>query len=120
MGSSLPWIIMAVGVLILILLLISIFVTNKRKKKYKTDYYNLFIIGIIWFVIGLPLDNSILWVLGLIFMVVGLIHKKDWKKNRRTWKDLDERERKWRFWIIIGVFIFFILGLIVLLLTKGG
>jgi len=113
------WILISILVLILILLLIFIFI--RKKKKHKPDYYNLFIIGIVWSIFGLIYkENSFFFIMGLAFIVIGLVHKKDWKKNHRTWKQLSKEERKWKMWLIIGLFILVILTFVALLLTKGG
>ena len=113
------WLILAI--LILILLLFVVFIFFKKKKKHKPDYYTFFIMGIIWSVFGIiSKENSLFLIMGLAFMVIGLVHKKDWKKNHRTWKQLSKEERKWKMWLIIGLAIFVILGIVVLLLSKGG
>ncbi|MBN2112124.1 hypothetical protein JW707_03420 [Candidatus Woesearchaeota archaeon] len=89
-----------------------------RKNSYKTDYYNLFIIGILWFAIGLPMGNNLLWMLGLVFMFAGLAHKKEWKENRRTWKKLSDKERKTRIVITIILGILVLVGLVLFLLPM--
>ena len=110
------WMILAI--LVLLLLLLMIFIFMKKKKKHKTDYYYFFIIGIIWFGVGMPLDNSVLTILGAVFMVIGLVHKKDWKKNHRTWVQLSKEERKWKMWLIIGLVVLVVLTFVAFLLTK--
>ncbi|MFC1728620.1 hypothetical protein ACFLZ7_04105 [Nanoarchaeota archaeon] len=114
--GTIPWILVSVLILVIILAVVAIY----AKKKYKRpmDYYNLFIIGLVWFVIGIPLGNSVLWMLGLVFMIVGLSHKKEWKKNRRKWKDLKKGERKLVLGITIILSLLLIAGVAVLLLIK--
>ena len=102
-----PWILISIAVLILLLAVVAILI--RKKHKTPPDYYNLFLIGMMWVVIGIPLKNHVLWSLGLVFMIAGLVHKKDWKKNRRRWKDMDKDER------IIAMIIMIILGILVLL-----
>lgn len=119
MGDSISWIIILVGVLILILLVLFIFVIKKKRKRHEPDYYNFFIIGILWAVVGLlSKENSFFLIMGLAFMIISLIHKKNWKKNHRTWRQLSKEEKKWKVLLIIGLIILLILGLVAYLLTK--
>ncbi|MBT3262149.1 hypothetical protein HN592_05620 [Candidatus Woesearchaeota archaeon] len=101
------WAMVLIGVLIAILL--AVFLYTRKGKKQKTDYYSLFTIGIIWVAIGIPLKNVGLWGLGLAFMVVGLVHKSEWKQNIKDRKKLNTKERKKLLWILT------ILGIVVLL-----
>jgi len=111
-----PWILIAVAVLILLLAVAAIFI--RKKHKTPPDYYNLFIIGMMWVVIGIPLKNNVLWMMGLVFMTAGLVHKKDWKKNRRRWKDMDKDERIISIIVMILLGVLVLLGFVVLLLTR--
>lgn len=119
MGNSIPWIIISVAFLILLFLVI--FIIFRRKKKHKPDYYTFFVVGIIWTIFGIiSRENPLFFIMGLVFMAIGLTHKKDWKKNHKTWKQLDKDEQKLKMWLIIGLAVFVILGVIFLLLNNGG
>jgi len=37
--------------------------------------------------------SSITRVLGLGFAIAGLVHKKEWKANRRAWHKMDKKRR---------------------------
>lgn len=101
------------GVAVLLVSLLLLFVSVGRKTKMPpTDYYNLFIMGIIFTGSGIPLfvttKNFGLFGIGIIFMITGLVHKKDWEKNRKAneWKNLTKAQRKFRkkmIWIMLGV-----------------
>lgn len=110
--SAIPWIL--IGVLILLILFAIIVFTIRKKEKRPMDYYNFFIIGIIWIVIGVPLKNWMLSFLGVVFAIVGLMHKKEWKKNRqkRDWSKMSKSERTLMTIIMIFLAILVILGLI--------
>lgn len=110
------WGIFSVAIIIIILGIL--FIIVNRKKKYPTDYYNLFVMGIIWTAIGIPLENFALSAMGIIFLVIGLVHKKEWKKNRRSWKKLSKEERKIKIILIIGLTILLILGLVAFLFME--
>lgn len=103
-----PPIILITTIALLVIFLFIYFVLNKKEKR-PVDYYNLFIMGIIWLGAGVPLQNYALCALGLIFMTFGLVNRDKWKANRRKWNDLDQKEQKMRMWIMT------ILGIIVLL-----
>lgn len=119
MGSPIPWVIITIGVLILVLLVVFVFV-RKKGKKHEPDYYTFFVMGIIWTFVGLlSKDNSFFFIIGLAFMVISLKHKKDWKKNHRTWKQLNKSEKKLKLILVGGLIIFMVLSLVVLIL-KGG
>jgi len=125
MNSSTPWILIAVAVLIVVLGIVAIFI--KKKYKTPTDYYALFMIGLIWIIFGAfsffrYKDYSFngLFAIGIIFLMVGLVNKDKWKANHRTWNQLSPAEKKWKH-IIIGILGFLVLaGLVVYLLTERG
>lgn len=100
------WILIAILVLIIILAVVAIFMRKKYNRAM--DYYNLFIIGIIWLPIGIALNNTVLWILGFIFTAVGLANRDKWKSNRMTWKKRSKEEK-----ILISIIstVLFILGI---------
>jgi len=102
-GGSIPWIFIAVAVLI-VLVGVAAIVIARKKEKHQPDYYTFFIMGITWLAIGLPLKNPGLWVMGIIFLVIGLVNRDKWK-DRRTWSGLTpvERNMKLAAIIILGV-----------------
>jgi hypothetical protein len=104
--------------LIIVLAVIAVLVSSKSKKKHKTDYRALFIIGISWIPLGLALKMPAFWMMGLIFMAAGLAHKDEWEKNKRSLKHLPKKERTITM-IIIGLLTFFLLaGILFLLSTR--
>jgi len=90
----------------------------REKYKRPIDYYNLFMIGLIWLAIGIPFDNYILSGLGLVFVVSGLINHKKWKSNRLTWSMLTIEEKKIKVYLIAFLLCLIILGMINLLFLK--
>ena len=113
-----PWIMIVI--LVVLILLGMLFFYMCKGKKHKPDYYSLFTIGIIWVAIGIPLKNYVLLIMGIIFLIVGLVNKKKWKTNRRTWNDLNSKEKKIKLIAItiLGVLVF--LGLVVFFLVQKG
>ena len=113
------WVIIAIAAIIIILLVLAIVF---RDKNHKTDYHSFFVMGIIWVGAGIPLmvsaDSPALFILGLVFMAIGLSHKKEWKQNikdrHKQIKKMSKKEKKRHKilrWIMFGVLL---LGVIVL------
>ena len=116
--DSIPWIL--ISVVILLVLAAFVFLLVRKKKKRPTDYYTLFIIGISWLAIGLPLANYPLFAMGVVLTIVGLIHKDKWKQNHVKWEDLDQEEKRLKLMVAGGAVILLILGLAVLFLVENG
>ena len=105
---DIPWILIAVGGVLVILLALLLFL--KKGKRYPTDYYAIFIMGICFMPLGLTMDNHFFFILGLIYMALGLANKDKWKKNHKTWDKLDKDQRK---------MMLLLIGLLVLLVLAG-
>jgi len=101
-----PWILISVLIVLIILGIVAILA--KKKNKRPIDYYSFFIIGIIWTAFGIPLKNFALWGAGIVFLIIGLVNKNKWKKNRVRWSDLTPEEIRMKTFLII------ILGILVL------
>src|SRR3989344_3598298 len=119
--DSIFGILISIAVLVVLFAVIFIFLVSKKKIKYREpDYYSIFLVGLIWFAIGIPLDNSALWVIGLILLIWGLVNKKKWEKNRVRWENLTKFEKKLRIWIMVVLGVLVLAGLIFLLLVEKG
>ena len=109
-----PWIIITVATLIVILGIVMAIVSYKNKGKTKKgpDYYTFFIMGLIWLPIGIIQmisdGSSIFLILGLVFVGVGLSHKKDWKKNHVPFNKLPGAKKKLMVGLIIGLSVLFL------------
>ncbi len=120
MGTK-PWLLIVILVLLLVLALV-VFFSAKGKKK-PTDYYALFVIGLVWAIFGLfsffRYDGlSSFFSIGIIFMIIGLVNKDKWKKNRKTWKNMSKGQKKMMITILIVLSILLLAGVIVLLYTR--
>ncbi|MFA5176310.1 MAG: hypothetical protein WC413_03585 [Candidatus Nanoarchaeia archaeon] len=113
------WLIL--GVLILVgIIAISLIVYRKRKGlKQETDYKAFFILGIFWIIVGIIPGNLSFLIMGIAFMVIGLVNKKKWKKYK-PWNKLSKAERQYRkvVMIIVGLLILSCLVLVILNLLK--
>lgn len=123
--SSVPWVLISIGILLIIFLIIAVYF--KKSKQLKTDYYTFFAMGIAWLPMGILFQiffpESFLGMmfifLGAAYTIIGLAHKKDWKKNHKSWKQLTKKEQKLKLIIsvIFGILVF--VGLITYYIFRG-
>ncbi len=116
-----PWIMISIGVLIVLLGIVA-FILFKKGKRHEPDYYNFFIIGVIWTAFGIIFYDGMFFFLlmGIVFMVLGLANKDKWKKNHRTWKQLSKSEKKFKIIIFILLGIGVLAGLVLWFLYGKG
>ncbi len=107
------WLLIAIFVAIILLAVLAIFL----KKKTPQDYYTMFIMGIVWFVLGLPMKSYLISIIGLVLMIIGFKNKDKWKKNRQKWNRFPKKE-KWVRIILSFVLGFLIAVFIVLFIFK--
>ena len=81
---------------------------------------NMLQFGLMWMAIGLIPDNFTFFIIGLVFMLVGVSHRKEWANNRKRWKDLTKKEQKIKVVLITILTIGIVAGTVVMLLRKGG
>ena len=122
MSSAIPWILISVAVLVILLAFLGALLFVKRKKPHKPDYYTFFIMGIIWTAFGLIFWNDMFFffVMGIAFMIIGIVNKDKWKSNRRTWKDMEDIERKILVWAMFILGLLVLAGLVVFFLVDKG
>lgn len=100
------WMLIAIAAAVLIIAIASMIFLRKKKKR-PIDYYSFFIIGICWIPLGFAIKNHFMWIMGLVFMSIGLYHKDKWKANKRKWSKLDRNEK------ILVSLISIVLGILV-------
>ena len=114
------WVIFAIFIIVVILALLFVWgVRSGGIKKRPTDYRTLFIIGICWVPLGIPLKNYAFTLMGLVFMVIGLAHHKEWDKNVVRWKDLTEKEKKFKILLIWVLLIGVLVGVAAFFVSLG-
>jgi len=122
MGEMIIWLILALLVLFAVIAIIF----AKKGKERTTDYYTLFVMGIIWLPFGIiiRLTNDDLFLgnlfimLGLAYSVLGLTHRKEWKKNHKSWKRLSNKKKKTKILVSIGLGILVLIGLVAFYLVE--
>ena len=114
--AATPWLI--IGISLLLILFAVLYIHMRKINKRPTDYYNFFIIGIIWIPIGILFNNHILWMLGLVFLIAGLANKDKWEKNRVRWDDLTDEEKKFRKIVISVLTLTLLIGVVAFYLLR--
>ena len=119
-----------IGVILALLILFGIIaiIMAKKGKKRPTDYYNLFFMGVIWLPFGVLMWfmnkesslGTIFSIIGFLYIIIGLAHKKEWKKNHKSWKKLSNKEKKMKRIIIIILTLLLLIGVVVFYYMKGG
>ena len=106
----------AIAILVLVIMAIIVFTAFANRKERKTDYYAFFLLGLMWIAMGLIPGNRIFLAIGAAFLLIGLYHKKEWKKNRARWSNFCKKEQKIRkivfivlaFWIVVTFMLFLV------------
>ncbi len=111
------WIITSIIIILLIFLAV-VFYMKKKNKDMKTDYRTFLYMGLAWLAIGLPFKNQSLLIMGFVFTVLGLAHKKEWGENAKKWSDLSKEEKVLKGILIAILLILFIVGIVIYLLER--
>ena len=124
---AVPWIMITVLILLIIFGIIAAVVATSNKKKgikRKTDYYTFFIIGITWLPFGILMTimdpdtsiGNIFTILGLVYAIIGLSHKDQWKKNRKPYI-IQNAKLRWA--VVLGLLFLLALGIIFMYLKTN-
>jgi len=111
------WIWIGLAVFIVFIVLLDVWLSKMNKKnKMPIDYYTWFVTGMIWIIIGIPFHNIGLIFIGLIFMILSLIHKKEWKKNHAMKAKCCTDSRMTKILLIAGMIL--LVGIILLIIMM--
>lgn len=119
-GGETPWfyLMTSVAAIIIILLIAYLVLLKKGKIQQKEpDYYTFFIMGIVWLVIGIPTENSVLWIIGLVFTLTGLANKNKWKKQPKL-RELPPAQKNLRIALFVVLVLMFLAGLVAYYVTR--
>jgi hypothetical protein len=117
------WIMIIIIILLVTFLFGFLIVRFKMKKNWPTDHRAMFYIGITWLALGIISmrnDNPFFFIMGLVFIAIGLVNKDKWEKNKRSLGTMSKEEKK----LFLGIFIFlgvlFLIGVVVFFLVQKG
>lgn len=114
MVGEIPWILISVFGLLLLFLVF--YISFKKKKKLETDYRAFYLIGIIWVFVGIinliQDEDSFFFIMGLVFLAIGLTNKDKWKEQKSLIEDKNKRL------IVLGLIITLLLGLFFFILLR--
>jgi len=114
------WILTFIAIIVVILGILAIFFIKKGEGKHKVDYYSLFFMGLVWTLIGILINNFILISLGILFLIVGLINKEKWKKNKPDWSKITKSQKIILYIAFAMLFLLLVSGIIVFWLIQEG
>ncbi len=114
--ASAPWLLIGIGLLLIVFAVL--YIQMRKINKRPVDYYNLFIMGIIWLPIGIIMDYNAFLILGLIFTLIGIANKDKWEKNRVRWSDYTDKEKKFHKIMIGALTIILLIGIIAFYLLS--
>ncbi|MDP2628453.1 MAG: hypothetical protein Q8P15_00980 [Nanoarchaeota archaeon] len=113
------WVILAVAIIVIIMGILTI-VLNLKSKDKKVDYHALFIMGVIWFLVGVIMGNNFFAGIGLTFMVIGLVENSKWEENKKNWNRIDKHQKKLVLAMIIVLGLLVLAGIIILWMIYKG
>ena len=108
--------ILVVSAVVGITLVIGLLVILLTSKKGKTDSMEMkgktfFCVGLMWLIVGLSLTNSGLWLLGFVFLMLGLANKAGWKEEKKA-KPISKAERRVEYLVAAVLVLVVLLGII--------
>jgi len=116
------WILITILIVIIALAAVFVLLHKYRKHEYfshETDYKAFFWIGLVWMIVGAPMflwseNSSMTWlfVMGMVFFVLGLTNRDKWGKKGK----ISPKEQKWKVISVAAGVILLILGVIAFLL----
>jgi uncharacterized membrane protein SirB2 len=112
------WLVTSGLITILVIVLAVVAILFQRKTKRPPDYRTLFIMGIIWLAIGIPIGNYLMSALGLILTVFGLARRKEWKKTSTNWGELSREEKTIKVFLIVVLSVLVVGGLVLYFLAR--
>lgn len=112
-------VILSVGVVALLLSVISTIILYKAKRRYEPDYRTMFVLGVLWVLFGLFKRNLLFIVVGIPFLLWGIINKGKWDRISQEWKHkLTHSEKKIVCVQVAVVIVLLLLGLSLFLLAR--
>jgi hypothetical protein len=80
---SSPVVPIAIAVLVIVLAIVFIVRLRQGKIGEVPDYQMLFFIGVAFIPISIGTGNNVFFILAIVFMIIGITHKDEWKKGKK-------------------------------------
>lgn len=113
---SIPWILVSIAVAVVVLAILAILVLKRKGWEREVDYRSYFSMGIIWLPLGIVFYLILENVIGLFFLIMGLIYLSIGLKNKDKWgkkvKVSPKNQKMMVIAVTIGVIVL-VLGIIV-------
>ncbi len=94
-----------------LLLIVAIYVVRKGSPDHVPNYRAFFVLGIVWLPIGLGAQNPSLWIIGLIFMIIGIMNRSKWKVQPK-WSEMPPEQKKMKLTLILIFSLILVLGIL--------
>ena len=82
---DIPWVLVSIAIGIVVLLILGIFVLKRKDWKREVDYRTYFNMGIIWLPLGIVFYLLFGSMIGLWFILMGLVYLSIGLKNKDKW-----------------------------------
>ena len=87
-----------------------------KKKKTHPDYYALYVMGLIWLIVGIPFRNWGLSIIGFLFMLDGVANRSKWKENKKYWKGLNKKSDEVKLITRLAIVLFVVITVLIIYL----
>lgn len=108
---------LSAAIMLMIMGLLLIMISVSLGQPRPIDYRNLFVMGLVWMIIGFPLNNQALWALGIILTVVGLLNTKKWGQSAKI--KLTPQEQRAKTGVLIITTICLVAGMFIYFVTQA-
>lgn len=108
---NIPWILFSIVVAVVILAVLAIFVLKRKGWNREVDYRSYFNMGIIWLPFGIVFYLIFESLIGLFFFIMGLVYLGIGLKNKDKWGKPQKISPTYQKAIMIAV-LFLVLGVI--------
>lgn len=105
--------------LIIVVLAIASIYFFKRRSEQETNYKVLFSVGLVWLPLGMATKNYTFSIIGLVFVIIGLVNKSKWK-DKKSWSDLSASQKKLNLILMIILTVLLILGFVSFTLINNN
>ena len=113
------WMMIVLGILLVIGLAIAVISAILKKRENRNlNFKAFFIIGITWIPIGIATENVVFTFVGLVFLILGVTKKKEWK-NQPKWEELSPAEKKNKIALIVFLSVILLLGIVFYLMARN-